>query len=1817
MKKISKLLLALLFFCLVVNVKARTYTEEEYKGLNISRGYVICNYVFDLSSYNPGLKDFLLASQSCPSGSLYVYDIKYSKTGTGQSVSSYIDLLTGQKLDSFPNIDIKFVEKSSIATHSSETVLDSTPVSETDDLQAINVDSNKFKSLGVNRTYVVGSYIFDIASHNPTLKDLMLANQTAPLGEANIYEIKYGKDIDGNSTATYRELVGNSSLNDFPNLKERYIYYGEVKPTQPNSEAKLDLLNNIDPNVVSGIKLSETDINLQFREEKQITAEVLPVGAANGGFTWTSSNPDVVTVENGLIKAKTDGRAIITVTSSNGTTAEINVLVGDANKVATIICEDKVFNGQEQAIAVCSGGTLENHMQTYGGNYQVTCTGDDTHSDAVPQTCKILRTDTTTSLSPKETIYSGDVQPMTGATSTYNSTGESIENAAYTYKYYSDSSCTMDETLNAPVNAGTYYVKAVLTLHTDYNSSESPCVAYTVHKLDNTFTFVKQEKDYVGYGIDAVVEMTYSKSIEENLNVYFTYYTDASCTNKTLPGIAANIMGGAPIAAGEYYVIGVSEGNNNYNSVTSECTQAVTVNKIDAVCPIITSYEGDYVPSNDETGAIVRRFTVDNPPVGGVTMYCVEDCDNEENWSEELPTRTNAGITTVNVKVVGDISHNTVDCSQRTIKINRVYNEIELTYQNNMPYTSERIEALVTAHEVTRDQIEVDYFLNDPSCTETPTEPINTGIYYVKVTTPQTTNYKETTTGCLLGLKIVKTNTTTTLDPITDLIYNGNPQPASGAASKFNSNDKDIMDSTNPIDKPDEGMPSYTYNYYTDLGCSETVENTYAMTNAGNYYMKVTLNETSNYNSSESECVRYIINPKQDVITIHYTATGDETEGVYDYDGNGHEAIATNLSGNKITFTYYSDSNCNTLTTLDNAVGDGEMPKNAGTYYVDATTEQDPTDNYSNINNITNTNYAPATVTCVPAVTINKVPATITCHNKVYNTQEQIIAECDFGTISNHLQTNKGDYEIACAESTNHSAVNKTCKVLQADTMVEVIGNNQDVDNNAETRKVYRNYTGSSQGLDKETDRVKSYVFDPNDEREPKVLTEISNMATYTYKYYTNDSCTAGETTSAPINAGTYYVKAILNETDDYKTSYDCVPYIVKKVKATINVTYQEDVPYSGNVVNAIGTTNSGALSYRYYTDLKCTLPTTKDHANVEGGPPKAAGTYWVKATSAESTNYEETTAEECFKAITITPIDAVCPTINNYNGVYSPDNNTTPPTIEIVGTPTGGSLIFKVDSGESTTNGEWVIDPPTRTNVGETTVHIKVVGDNNHNDVTCPDRTITITKKTDVVTINPNKPNHILEVDYNTDHHFASATAESIQVNPNSTAYVSILYYSDSTCETQIAGSPINAGTYWVMVTSSGDNNYAPNTPVCTKAVVINKVAATCPTITENVNEVYSSGTYHSIGVSEPEPSGGELQFRIGTNGNWTTTNPQIENASTQEIYVQVEGDLNHNTADCGHKTLTIRKAPSAITCASATYTGNPHNIASCSGGTVNGNMQTNAGSHTITCVGDSNHENSTSSCNIDKSNTTTSLNEITRTYSGRPQEATGATSNLSSTGGRITNAQYTYAYFTNNICTEVSDVPKYGGTYYVKATLVATSNYNSSDSPCTKYTMNQNKPQPTITCTNVTYNGNEQVIATCDGGTIYSEKHTDAGTYEVICNGDAEHSVNTKNCTIAKAEPTCPGYQSVTASYTPEAWHYIQKTSNGVGGIVEYKRDVCNWENHTGNNITADSHLEWTPNFDQTGATIKGVTNISVRIVEDNNYNSKTCGTYSITIN
>ena len=96
--------------------------------------------------------------------------------------------------------------------------------------------------------------------------------------------------------------------------------------------------------------------------------------------------------------------------------------------------------------------------------------------------------------------------------------------------------------------------------------------------------------------------------------------------------------------------------------------------------------------------------------------------------------------------------------------------------------------------------------------------------------------------------------------------------------------------------------------------------------------------------------------------------------------------------------------------------------------------------------------------------------------------------------------------------------------------------------------------------------------------------------------------------------------------------------------------------------------------------------------------------------------------------------------------------------------------------------------------------------------------------------------------------------------------------------------------------------------------------------------------------------------------------------------------------------KTLScsIAKAASSVTCANKTYTGSSQTIATSSYCTLSGQNQTNAGSYTVSCTGDANHNNSSNTCSISKINSTMNLSAT----SGNVQKGSSFSVTVSGTG-------------------------------------------------------------------------------------------------------------------------------------------------------------------------------------------------------------------------
>ena len=98
--------------------------------------------------------------------------------------------------------------------------------------------------------------------------------------------------------------------------------------TTPSFSSFAVVAEDIQP---TGITLDHTSLSLKVGNQKQLTANIVPENAANKTVTWTSSNPAVATVSNGVVAAIKVGTTTITAKTANGITATCTVTVVSAS----------------------------------------------------------------------------------------------------------------------------------------------------------------------------------------------------------------------------------------------------------------------------------------------------------------------------------------------------------------------------------------------------------------------------------------------------------------------------------------------------------------------------------------------------------------------------------------------------------------------------------------------------------------------------------------------------------------------------------------------------------------------------------------------------------------------------------------------------------------------------------------------------------------------------------------------------------------------------------------------------------------------------------------------------------------------------------------------------------------------------------------------------------------------------------------------------------------------------------------------------------------------------------------------------------------------------------------------------------------------------------------------------------------------------------------------------------------------------------------------------------------------------------------------
>lgn len=190
----------------------------------------------------------------------------------------------------------------------------------------------------------ITSYVNGMETDNITVN---VKNKSVELSSIKLYPETLDMDISENyklniefipSNATNKIVKYYSSNNNIATVSNegiiKAISKGTVVITAQSNDIKSSMTVNVKakdttkPNIfVNYITLSNNSLTMTVDEEKYVSATINPSNATNKNLSWSSSNNNVVSVNNGKLKALKEGSATITVTSSNNKKATLKVQV--------------------------------------------------------------------------------------------------------------------------------------------------------------------------------------------------------------------------------------------------------------------------------------------------------------------------------------------------------------------------------------------------------------------------------------------------------------------------------------------------------------------------------------------------------------------------------------------------------------------------------------------------------------------------------------------------------------------------------------------------------------------------------------------------------------------------------------------------------------------------------------------------------------------------------------------------------------------------------------------------------------------------------------------------------------------------------------------------------------------------------------------------------------------------------------------------------------------------------------------------------------------------------------------------------------------------------------------------------------------------------------------------------------------------------------------------------------------------------------------------------------------------------------------------
>ena len=424
----------------------------------------------------------------------------------------------------------------------------------------------------------------------------------------------------------------------------------------------------------------------------------------------------------------------------------------------------------------------------------------------------------------------------------------------------------------------------------------------------------------------------------------------------------------------------------------------------------------------------------------------------------------------------------------------------------------------------------------------------------------------------------------------------------------------------------------------------------------------------------------------------------------------------------------------------------------------------------------------------------------------------------------------------------------------------------------------------------------------------------------YTVTFANTDSSdtTAYDLSNLPVNSGTYTYTIELASGSTYTMTPVTGTFTIKPMEVVFTVT--------PTVFKYNGTTHTPSVTAKAKStdaNIDASLYTVKYLLDETESEVKNHGDYTVSVDLTDKKNY--TVSDDSTKTVTVSanPIDF---TIEN--NTYTYDGTRHGATVTAKDSDENDFDKFEITYTNTDSSDTTVYDKDNLPqNAGTYTININLTDSEYSMGNITGSQTLTISKAKVDFTITDNTYGFAENT-----HRKATVTAKD-KNNDTFTAFT-VAYTNTNTSDTtnydNDTNSPVNAGTYNIVITLTDTNNYETDTITGTQTLTINAMEIAF-TLTEGTNEVTYDGNAHTATITtSPVVANPDDVYEVTykKQGSEDAATNDVTNRGVYDIIISIK-DTNYTRSDSNTFTMTVnpREVTFSVTNNNVDYDGTAHN--------------------------------------------------------------------------------------------------------------------------------------------------------------------------------------------------------------------------------------------------------------------------------------------------